>query len=220
MRVLKTRHPAGRKWTDQFIYLILISKNELGLPVPSCSPLPSILTQMIPKLSWLKITNGRSGHRGSASKLPRRVRYDLSSRHQLFPVRLYTPKSIVSCGGWNHWRPWGLDDVQPAEDEPNFDTQLGLPEESSAPAIQDEYNYEPYNTIDFGASVPSEDILPSASVLAVTSLTAAVSSSTRETGSGLPQNLHAVRNNTPRFSSSRSGFDMLVKPKHNPWDRK
>ncbi|KAG1892208.1 hypothetical protein F4604DRAFT_1698287 [Suillus subluteus] len=99
---------------------------------------------------------------------------------------------------------------------------------SSTPGVMmpDEYDYGPFDVINFG--IPNE-LLPSTStpalVAAGTSLTANISalvSSTdahRELGSGLPRGLQAMRNTT-RFSTSRSGFNILVKPKHNPWDRK
>ncbi|KAG1853946.1 hypothetical protein F4604DRAFT_1932914 [Suillus subluteus] len=207
--VLKTRHPAGRKWTDQFIYFGTVLDVD-----------PDSFDDSMSEVECLEdgkaVTVGSDDMDESEPEvpLPKGKDFNLKKRTRSASTKLFATsldsdsddsEVVVVEDHERTERPqrkrrvmWrlesletlGLDDVQPAEDEQTSNTQLGLPEESSAPDIQDEYNYEPYNTIDFGASVPSEDILPSASVLAATSLTAAVSSSTRELGS------HPVRDST------------------------
>jgi hypothetical protein len=88
-------------------------------------------------------------------------------------------------------------------------------------------DYEVYE-IDFGA--PADDMLlvpaSESSITTTTILTTTTSyasdSSTRihkDLGSDFPQNLQLMHN-SQQFSSSRSGSSMLVKPKHNPCDRK
>ncbi|KAG1853409.1 hypothetical protein F4604DRAFT_1933304 [Suillus subluteus] len=233
-KVLKTRHPAGRKWTDQFIYfgtVLDVDPDSFDDSMSEVECLEDGKAVMVRSDDMDESEPEVPLPKGKDFNLKKRTR---SASTKLFATSLDSDSDdsevVVVEDHERTERPqrkrrvmWrlesletlGLDDVQPAEDEQTSNTQLGLPEESSAPDIQDKYNYEPYNTIDFGASVPSEDILPSTSVLAATSLTAAVSSSTHELGSGLPQNLHAVHNNTPRFLSSCSGFNMLVKTKQS-----
>jgi hypothetical protein len=116
----------------------------------------------------------------------------------------------------------GPDDIQPAEDLGMLTTSAEL---QSSSLVNPDYEADEF--IDFGA--PHEYILPSApsSASASAASTSAATvlasvSSTRvhkDLGSGFPQNMQPMHT-SQRFSSSRSGFNMLVKPKHNPWNMK
>ncbi|KAG2342570.1 hypothetical protein BDR05DRAFT_948925 [Suillus weaverae] len=243
--VLKTCHPAGQKWSDQFIYFgtilevdpesfsdltsevefldedtvggsddmdesetyaqIPISKNELSL-APSCLLLSNRTWTWM--LYWWKTMNwtglGQSGRRESANDSER------PQLHPTFPALASSPTL----------KPQSAEEL--ASNTPPA-------EEASAHVMLDQDDYEPYNISDFGA--PNKLLpftsTPAAATTSTSSLTtnhvpALVSESHathKDLGSGFPQGLQAFRS-TPRFSSSRSGFNMLIKPRHNPWDRK
>jgi hypothetical protein len=120
----------------------------------------------------------------------------------------------------------GQDGTQSAEE---LASNTPPAEESSTHIMLDEFNYEPYNISDFGApnkllsfiSTPAA-VATSTSSIMTNHVLASISESHathKDLGSGFPQGLQAFHS-TPQFSSSCSGFNMLVKPKHNPWDRK
>jgi hypothetical protein len=116
----------------------------------------------------------------------------------------------------------GLDDIQPAEDLGTSTTNAGL--QSSSLVNPD---YEAHNFIDFGAV--NEYLLPSApssaSISVASTSTATVLPSVslthvhKDLGFGFPQNMQPMHT-SQRFSSSRSRFNMLMKPKYNPWNMK
>ncbi|KAG1882023.1 hypothetical protein C8R48DRAFT_667717 [Suillus tomentosus] len=159
---------------------------------------------------------GQSGHRESISKLtqtPTAVTVG-------FDVPALTPSLKNSSNDEQN----GQDGTHSAE-EPASNTPL-LTEEASTSVMLDEHDYEPYNVSNFGA--PTE-LLPSASTPAAAAATSStinhastsISHAThKDLGSGLPRGLPQAFRSTLRFSSSRLGFNMLVKQKHNPWDRK
>jgi hypothetical protein len=115
-----------------------------------------------------------------------------------------------------------LDDIQLAEDLGTSTTNAEL--QSSSLVNPD---YKAHHFIDFGAV--NEYLLPSApssaSISVASTSTATVLPSVsltrvhKDLGSGFPQNMQPMHT-SERFSSSRSGFNMLMKPKYNPWNMK
>ncbi|KAG1889906.1 hypothetical protein F4604DRAFT_1673431 [Suillus subluteus] len=196
-KVLKTRHPAGRKWSDQSIYFGTILEVDPESFSDSTSEVESLDEDIV----------GGSDDMDE-SKLFTTFESDLD---------LNLDSDVVMVENRELDRPrtkrpqrkrqretLGQDGTQSAE-VPASNT---LPaEDASTRVMLDEYDYE---LSDFGA--PNE-LLPSTSTPAAATTTsslmtnhvlALVSHAThKDLGSGLPQ-----------------GFNMLVKPKHNPWDRK
>ncbi|KAG1765521.1 hypothetical protein EV702DRAFT_1050996 [Suillus placidus] len=227
--VLKTRHPAGRKWSDQFIYFGTIlevdpeSFSDLTSEVESLDEdIVGGSDDMDESETYAQIPISKNELGLAPSCLP------LSNRTRTRTQMLYWWKTMNWTGLGQSGRRESANDLEPqSAEEPASNTPPA--EEASTHVMLDQDDYEPYNISDFGA--PNELLpftsTPAAATTSTSSLTtnhvpALLSESHvthKDLGSGFPQGLQAFHS-TPRFLSSRSGFNMLIKPRHNPWDRK
>ncbi|KAG2745102.1 hypothetical protein P692DRAFT_20877354 [Suillus brevipes Sb2] len=263
--VLKTRHPAGRKWTDQFIYFGTVQEvsDELDETMEDDSEIdtgnlkgnkrnmPSTQSRTKENKSNVKLTFEPKKRARSNSPLFGEIADSdiefvgpqLSLSPETMPelVEEVEPKRkrhrVVTIGATDSFATLSIDDNSKVGTEAIAKVETELLKESPSHSTMEEndvgmtevaaagilsYDFDgPYDFGNFDDNIQIVEPSPASSIL-TDSLAMNVASSTansrKELGSGHPQGSRT--HVKTQASSSRPAFNMLLKPKNNPWLRK